>query len=60
MNQDSSTMPDPPIDDLQYAFRTTWPMRLALNTLQAELPGQIGEPPGLSDALDALRVRLVD
>ena len=44
MNQDRPSMPDPPIDDLQYAFRSTWPARLALNTLQGELPGHIGEP----------------
>lgn len=58
MNQDRPSMADPAIDDVQYAFRCTWPARLALNTLEGELPGRIGEPTGLREALRALRSRL--
>jgi hypothetical protein len=44
MNQDRPSMPDLPAGDRQYAFRCTWPVRLALNTLEGELPGH---EPGL-------------
>jgi len=57
VDHDRRSMPEPCLDDIQYAFDDTWPVRLALNTLEAELPMNL-QTTSLREVFTSLRDKL--
>jgi hypothetical protein len=51
-------MVTPILDDIQAAFNTLWPVRLALNTLEGHIMPPLSEIDGMQEMLNLLRATL--